>query len=130
MGNPAKSMCRVALTLAVNASNHVAPAVAARAKVGSGTVIAVSDPSIIITSMVGRGDNEKFLTQIISQAGESPQVALDISHLPEAPLDSAKNAWTMVKKQLTLPYSQALLVGAVLTLSFMPVWRKGVEIER
>ncbi|MDO8715223.1 MAG: DUF4350 domain-containing protein [Dehalococcoidales bacterium] len=94
--------------------------VAVRATVGSGTVVAVSDPSIIISGMVGRGDNEKFLTQLISQAGESPRVSLDASHLPKAPLDSAKDVWVMVRQQLVLPYSQALLVGAVLTLSFMP----------
>lgn len=104
--------------------------VAARANVGSGTVIAVSDPSILINSMVGQGDNDKFLAQLISQAGPKPQVALDASHLPKAPLDIAKDAWAMARERLSLPYSQALLVGAVLTLSFIPVWRKGVEIER
>ena len=104
--------------------------VAARAKAGSGTVVAVSDPSILINSMMGRGDNDKFLAQIISRAGESPQIALDASHLTKAPLDSAKDAWATARERLTLPYSQALLVGAVLVLSFIPVWRKGVEIER
>ena len=101
-------------------------AVAVRATIGSGTVIAVSDPSILISSMIGLGDNSKFLTQLISQAGESPRVTLDVSHLPKAPLDSAKDAWAMVRQQLSLPYSQALLIGAVLTLSFIPVWKKGV----
>ena len=95
-------------------------AVAVRTKVGNGTVVAVSDPSILISSMVGRGDNEKFLALLISPAGETPRVTLDASHQPKAPLDSAKDAWAMVRQQLVLPYSQALLVGAVLTLSFMP----------
>jgi len=43
---------------------------AARAEVGLGTVTVVSDPSILINSMVGRGDNAAFLRHII--AGDNP----------------------------------------------------------
>jgi hypothetical protein len=104
--------------------------VAVRAKVDKGTVIAVSDPSILINSMMGRGDNNKFLKQIIAQAGEKPWIALDTSYLSKTPLDRSKDAWATIREQLALPYSQVLLVGAVLTLTFMPVWRKGVKVER
>ena len=93
-------------------------AVAARTMVGNGTVVAVSDPSILINSMVGLGDNDKFMKQIISQTGAA-RVALDTSHLSKAPLDHSKDAWAMARERLALPYSQVLLVGTVLTLSFM-----------
>jgi hypothetical protein len=104
--------------------------VAARAKVAKGMVVAISDPSILINSMVGRGDNNEFLNQIIAKAGEKPWIVLDTSHLSKTPLDRSKDTWAIAREQLALPYSQVLLVGAVLTLTFMPVWRKGVKVER
>ncbi len=99
--------------------------VAVRAPLGQGTVIAISDPSILINSMVGRGDNGTFLKKIISRAGESPSVAVDTSHLTKVPLDRSKDAWEMARERATLPYTQALLVAAILALTFMPMWRKG-----
>ncbi len=103
--------------------------VAARAPLGRGTVIAVSDPSILINSMVDRGDNGTFLKTIISGAGESPSVAVDTSHLTRVPLDRSKDAWEMARERISLPYSQALLVAAILVLTFMPVWRKGDRLD-
>lgn len=94
-------------------------AVAARTTVGNGTVVALSDPSIFINSMVGLGDNDKFMQQIVSQTGGT-RVTLDTSHLSKAPLDQSKDAWAMARERLALPYSQVLLVGTVLTLTFMP----------
>jgi hypothetical protein len=103
--------------------------VAARAPLGRGTVVAVADPSILINSMVGRGENGTFLKMIISHAGESPSVVVDTSHLTKVPLDRSKDAWEMVRERVALPYTQALLVAAILALTFMPMWRKGDRIE-
>ncbi|MDP2954456.1 MAG: DUF4350 domain-containing protein [Chloroflexota bacterium] len=105
-------------------------AVAARAAVGRGTVIAVSDPSILINSMAGRGDNSAFLRHLILAAGESPRVALDTSHLPKAPLDRSQDSWEMARERMSSPYSQVLLVGVILALTMMPVWRKGAQVEQ
>ena len=103
--------------------------VAARAPLGQGTVIAISDPSILINSMVGRGDNGAFLKKIISRAGDSPSVAVDTSHLTKVPLDRSKDAWQMARERMTIPYFQALLVAAIMALTFMTIWRKGDRIE-
>jgi hypothetical protein len=103
--------------------------VAARAALGQGTVVAVSDPSILINSMVGQGDNGAFLKHLISLAGDSPRIAVDTSHLAEAPLDRSKGTWEIAREWLSTPYPQVLLVGAVLALALMPVWRKGDKVE-
>ena len=97
-----------------------------RSAVGEGVVTVISDPSILINSMVGRGDNAAFLRYCIGQAGENPQPAIDISHLPRAPLDRSKEALAMARERMAYPYSQMLLVGAILSLIMLPVWRKGV----
>ncbi len=98
--------------------------VAARTSVGSGSVIAVSDPSVIINSMVGLRDNEKFVAQLVSVPGRQLQVTLDTSHLPKSPLDSAKDVWAAVREQLLSPPLQALLVVAAVALSFIWLTRK------
>lgn len=104
-------------------------AVAVRATLGRGTVIAISDPSILINSMVGRGDNGAFLRYLISRAGESPRIVLDTSHLTQTPLDRSKDSWAMARERVALPYSQVLLVAAILALTLMPIWRKGDRVE-
>ena len=101
--------------------------VAARATVGHGSVTIISDPSILINSMLGRGDNLAFIEEVIQQAGESPRIVIDTSHLPKAPLDRSKSAWQMAKERMVSPYSQVILVGAILSLTLLPVWRKGVK---
>jgi len=103
--------------------------VAARAAVGQGGVIAISDPSILINSMIERGDNAAFLKEIIQQAGET-RIVVDTSELPKSPLDRSKSAWQTARERMALPYSQVLLVGAILSLTLLPLWQKGVKVEQ
>jgi hypothetical protein len=105
-------------------------AVAASATVGQGSVTVISDPSILINSMVSRGDNAAFLKEVIQQAGESPRIVMDTSHLPKAPLDRSKDDWQMARERMASPYYQVLLVGAILSLTLLPVWRKGAKLEQ
>ncbi len=98
--------------------------VAARTSVGNGTVIAVSDPSILINSMAGMRDNENFAAQLVSGSGRQVQVTLDTSHLPKSPLDSAKDIWAAVRERLLTPSIQVLLVAAAVALSFISLARK------
>ncbi len=100
-------------------------AVAARAEAGEGTVIAISDPSILINSMVGRGGNGAFMEHLAASAGDEPRIALDTSRIPRVPLDRSKDTWQIIHKQLSSPYPQVLLVALILTLTTMPLWRKG-----
>lgn len=98
--------------------------VAARTSVGNGTVIAVSDPGIIINSMAGIRDNGQFVSQLVSGSGRQLQVTLDTSHLPKSPLDSAKDIWAAVREGLLTPSLQALLAVAAVALSFISSARK------
>jgi hypothetical protein len=105
-------------------------AVAAMARVGQGSVTTVSDPSILINSMVDQGDNAAFLNEVIRQAGESPRVTMDTSHLSKTPLDRSKSTWQIARERMASPYSQVLLVGAILSLTLLPLWRKGAKLEQ
>lgn len=98
-------------------------AVAARIKVGSGTVVVVSDPGILINSMVKRADNQKFLEHLIAKPGTTPRVALDSSHLPKTPMDVTKGAWESIRQRLAMPYSQTLVTAVVIMLSFLSLWK-------
>jgi hypothetical protein len=103
---------------------------AARASIGKGTVIAVADPSILINSMVGRGDNEVFLRELFSWAGEKPEIFIDTSRLPKVPLDRSKDAWETARGRMSIPYVQVLMTAALLATIFVPLWRKGEKIEQ
>jgi hypothetical protein len=105
-------------------------AIAVKTNAGDGVVIAVSDPSILINSMAGLGDNSRFVSMLTSTAGKKLAVAVDASHLQRAALDRAKDTWAFVRNQLAAPWFLVLLACGVLVLSFIPVWRKGVGVER
>jgi len=55
---------------------------------------------------------------------------IDESDITKSPLDRSKDVWTMVRERVSLPYSQVLVVGIVLALILMPLWRKGDAIEQ
>ncbi|HEX77927.1 MAG TPA: hypothetical protein G4O03_05885 [Dehalococcoidia bacterium] len=105
-------------------------AIAAMERLGQGMVVAVSDPSILINSMRGLGDNESFMKALIAMGGENPRLMMDESHITKSPLDRSRDMWTMVQGQLSKPYSQVLMVAMVLALILMPLWRKGDDIEQ
>lgn len=94
-------------------------AVAAQVTLGKGKVIMISDPSIIINSMVGRDNNYDFIKYITSHDGESKQILIDGSHLGKAPLDTAKRMLSDAKKSLSNPYA---LIG-LMAFVFIAVYR-------
>ncbi|MBI2854966.1 MAG: DUF4350 domain-containing protein [Chloroflexi bacterium] len=104
--------------------------VVASTRVANGTVVAVSDPSILINSMVERGDNGTFMKWAMGLAAGNTRVAIDASHLTKAPLDRSKETWGTVRERLDSPYSQVLLVGAIMSLTLIPMWRKGANFDQ
>jgi len=104
--------------------------IAAKAALGQGTVIAVADPSILINSMDDRADNEAFVDELISVAGENPKIYVDTAHLPKETLDHAKDFWETAKERMSNPYGLVLLVGGILALTVVPFWRKGAKVGR
>ncbi len=95
-------------------------AVAAEFRVGKGEVIVVSDPSILINSMVGKDDNRAFLEYITGLSQRSPgSIMVDRLHLEKTPLDESKLKLARAREFLARP---PLMLGA-LTLIFWGISR-------
>jgi len=92
---------------------------AAQFRLGEGTVVVVSDPSIMINSMVERDDNYAFIQYLISLNGEPENILIDYSHLTQAPLDISKMRIRSGREMLSSPYA---MVG-VIFLVFIVVSR-------
>ena len=99
--------------------------VAAVLRLGGGTVLVISDPSILINSMVGRDNNRSFLKYLVERYGEGREIFVDVSHLPRAPLDESKLRLTQTRERIAHPYSIVALVGLVVLLVLRPWQRKG-----
>ncbi len=93
--------------------------VAARFRLGKGTVAIASDPSIMINSMVDRDDNFTFMKYLISLNGEPESILIDYSHLAKTPLDISKMRLRSGRELLSSPYS---MVG-IMALIFIVVSR-------
>ncbi len=90
---------------------------------GDGTVLLLSDPSILINSMVGRDNNHNFLDYIIMQYGQDRELLMDISHLPKSPLDDSKSTLTQTRERIAHPYSVVVVMGIVVSLFLRP-WQR------
>jgi hypothetical protein len=97
-------------------------AIAAVLQLGRGTVVLVSDPSIMVNSMFGRDDNRAFLAHLIGQH-DTGSVLLDVSHLSRTPLDQSKLRLDQARERIAHPYSVAALLGVVVLLA-LPPWTR------
>lgn len=93
--------------------------VAARLKVGKGTLAIVSDPSVIISSMVGRDDNYAFIKYLVDGAGTGREVMVDRSHITQVPLDVSKVRLANAHEVISSPY----IVAGIAAMLFMVVSR-------
>ncbi len=87
---------------------------------GSGRVILVADPSILINSMEGMEDNAVFLR---NATGSDSQVLLDQSHLPEGALTVAKEGLEETRGVLDAPLVVLGIIVVVLALTWRRVWK-------
>ena len=93
-------------------------------KIGSGLVVAVSDPSIAINSMIGVDGNEEFANAILSLNGNYSRVFIDQSHLPREPLDGAKLILAGAHAILSSPAGTLALIAIIIALSTSLLWKK------
>ena len=93
--------------------------VAAEIRLGKGMLALVSDPSIIINTMVGKDDNYSFIKYLTTHNGEQKAILVDGARLTKTPLDVSKTRVTGVREILSTPYP---LLGIV-ALIFMVVSR-------
>ncbi|MBT4512441.1 MAG: DUF4350 domain-containing protein [Chloroflexi bacterium] len=97
--------------------------VGAALPVGSGTVILLSDPSILINSMVERDDNRAFVAYLTETYGFGRQISMDVSRLPKAPLDEGKAGLGKARERISHPYSVVAMMGMAVFLVLRP-WHK------
>jgi hypothetical protein len=84
--------------------------VAAEYRLGPGTVKIVSDPSLILNSMVNQNDNYQFINYLAEKNGQPVVLQLDNSHLSQAPLDASKTTLVDFRNRLSNPF---VLVGFI-----------------
>jgi len=99
--------------------------IAAKVRFGKGTLALVSDPSIMINSMVGRDDNYNFMKYLTTHKGKQKEVLVDISHLTKTPLDVSKMRLTSVREILSTPYPLLGIVALVFVIVSKYTLRKG-----
>ena len=93
--------------------------VAAKLPFGKGTLAIVSDSSIIISGMMGRDNNYRFIEYLTRYNGEQKKILVDRSHLSKTPLDISKTRLIGARERLSNPYA---LVG-ITAVIFMAVSR-------
>ena len=88
--------------------------VAAVGRAGSGYVVLISNPSILMNGMLHIGQNARFLQNVFALGGLDARVYLDTAHVPHAPLDIAKGRLTRAREFLrTVPIAFATTAIAV-----------------
>jgi hypothetical protein len=84
--------------------------VAAKYSVGDGKLEVISDPSIIINTMLTLDQNMQFMAYLIKAQGGDNQVYIDKSYIIESPLDIAKTRLIEARRIISNPFA---LLGAL-----------------
>ncbi len=111
----------------INESNGPFP-IAARFRFGQGTIAVVSDPSIMINSMVGRDDNYRFMEYLSSHNGQRSSIIVDRSHLTKAPLDVSKTRLISTQEVLSSPYALLGIIALVFVVVSRYTLKKGETV--
>ena len=104
--------------------------VAAKLKVGKGEFLLVSDPSILINSMIGKDNNRSFLEYLMGYNIEPGGLLVDRAHLEKTPLDESKLKLARAREIFSHPLPAmgllALIFGGVARYL---LWSKGGKID-
>lgn len=102
---------------------------AARFMLGKGQVILVSDSSMIINSMLHKGNNYEFFRYFTSQDTQGKIVLVDGARLARSPLDTAKDALYRGRKLLSSPYALIGIVAFVFAAVYRYSFRGGKSAD-
>ena len=102
--------------------------VAAEIRLGEGTLTLVSDPSIIINSMVGRDDNYDFLRFLTRHKDEQKGILIDRSHLTKTPLDVSRTGLYSARRSLSHPYALLGITAMIFVVVSRYTLKKGETI--
>jgi hypothetical protein len=95
-----------------------------------GYVVAVSDSSILINSMLPQGDNRRLVRNAVGLAGADARIFLDDTLLPQGPLDATKHALADTSRLLTGPAAALALAVAALVLPAVLLSKPSMEITQ
>jgi len=99
--------------------------VAARFRLGQGEVILVSDPSILINSMMRKDDNRAFLAYL-TEGIEPGGILVDRLHLEKSPLDQSRLTLVAARELFSQPPLVLGLIAVIFAgLSRYLLWRGG-----
>lgn len=110
-----------------NESNGPFPIIAYN-EVGQGIVVAISDPSLMINSMIVLDNNLQLVNNVVSIHSVNLKIFVDQSHLPKEPLDDAKATIATIYGAVASPVGTLSLIAVILVLSLNSIWRKGERI--
>ena len=99
--------------------------VATEVRFGKGKLVLVSDPSIMMNSMVGRDDNYSFIKYLTTHKGEQKAILVDSAHLTKTPLDVSKTRLTGVREILSTPYPLLGIVALIFVVVSRYTLKKG-----
>lgn len=100
--------------------------VVARVRLGDGWLIAVSDPSIAINSMLNMDDNMLFIRKVLELHG-MVKVLIDQSHIPMSRLDEAKEMLQTTYSYVSSPVGAIMILTLTLIICLKPIWAEGVK---
>ncbi|MEM2240348.1 MAG: DUF4350 domain-containing protein [Candidatus Bathyarchaeia archaeon] len=100
--------------------------VAARVRLGGGWLIAVSDPSIAINSMLSMDDNMSFIRKVLELHGVV-EVLIDQSHIPMSRLDEAKEVLQTIYSYASSPVGAIAILTLTLIVCLKPLWAEEVK---
>lgn len=104
--------------------------VAAEMHFQAGTIILVSDPSILINNMLNKGDNLLFIKNLIGPETNGEQILVDTSHLVKDPLEITKSRLVKIKSVLSQPYAVLGIVFLLFVSMSIYMLRTGGSIGR
>jgi hypothetical protein len=102
-------------------------AVAAEFRYGMGRIELVSDPSLLINTMVSQNDNKMLVRYLIHEAEPVNNIYYDQSHQTKSPFDASKIRLQQATIILSNPY---MLVGviALLFVIIIYLFRRGIIV--
>jgi hypothetical protein len=100
-------------------------AVAAEFRLGKGTLVTVSDPSIVINVMVGQDDNYAFIRYLTGHNATSMTMLIDSSHLTKTPLDASKKRLINGREILSTPYALLGITAMIFVVVTRYTLKKG-----
>jgi hypothetical protein len=104
--------------------------VAAKINFGGGTIILVSDPSILINSMLVKDDNLLFINDLLNSQVNKGQVLLDTSHLVKDPMEITKSKLIDIRKFLTQPWAILSILAILFIITSTYMLKNGGSIGR